>query len=238
MNVPFGSVGFALFFVLELALLESGLDEFAFAMAADEKILGKRIDRLGADAVQADAELEDIVVVFRAGIDLGNAIDDFAQRNAAAEIAHGHRVVLDRDLDLLAVAHDEFIDGVIDDLLEQDVAAIVVMGAVADAADVHAGAQPDVLERGERFDFALVVNVLLGFSHGTQFRVLYGTKKEWNKGRRRSMHGTPGLRRSLRGMFETRTIATQNRCSANRSERKREQGADWTLRDVLIQKDV
>jgi hypothetical protein len=40
------------------------------------------------------------------------------------------------------------------------------MRAVADAADVHAGAEADVFEGGKRFDFAFVVNVLFGVSHG------------------------------------------------------------------------
>jgi hypothetical protein len=39
------------------------------------------------------------------------------------------------------------------------------MGAVADAADVHAGAQADVFEGRKRFDFALVVNVFFALSH-------------------------------------------------------------------------
>ncbi len=163
--MPSGSVGLALLFVLEPALLEGRLDEFPAAMAAHHELRGKRVDGLGADAIQADAELEHVVIVFGAGVDLGDAIDDFAQRDAAAEIAHGHGLVLDVDLDLLAGAHDEFVDGVIDHLFEQDIAAVVVMRAVADAADVHARAQPDVLQRGKRLDLALVVNVLLGFCH-------------------------------------------------------------------------
>ncbi len=68
-------------------------------------------------------------------------------------------------LHLLAVAHDEFVNGVINDLLEQDVAAVVVMGAVADAADVHAGAQADMFQGGKRLDLALVVNVFFALSH-------------------------------------------------------------------------
>jgi hypothetical protein len=63
------------------------------------------------------------------------------------------------------VAHDEFVNRVIDHFLHQNVTAIVVIRAIADAADVHAGAQADVLERRKRFDFALVVNVFLFFSH-------------------------------------------------------------------------
>src|SRR5207248_10908134 len=43
------------------------------------------------------------------------------------------------------------------------------------AADVHAGAQPDVLDGRKRLDFALVIDLLFGFRHGAQFRLLYGT---------------------------------------------------------------
>ena len=53
---------------------------------------------------------------------------------------------------------------------QQDVAAVVIMGAVANAADVHAGAQADVLQRGEGFDFALVVNVLVVICLVSEFR--------------------------------------------------------------------
>src|SRR5579859_7446387 len=80
--------GFAFLLVLELALLEPGFHELAFPMAADQEFFGKSVNRLGADAVQADAELKHVVVVFGAGIDLGNAIDNFSQRNAPAEITH------------------------------------------------------------------------------------------------------------------------------------------------------
>ena len=71
----------------------------------------------------------------------------------------------DLDLDLLAVAHDVFVNRVVHDLLEQDVTAVVGMRAGADASDVHARAQPDVLQRGQRLDLALVVIVLCVFSH-------------------------------------------------------------------------
>ena len=37
-------------------------------------------------------------------------------------------------------------DGVVDHLLEEDVDAVVRIGAIAQTADVHAGAQADVLE--------------------------------------------------------------------------------------------
>ena len=130
-------------------------------MAAHVKFFGKRVDRLRADAVQADAELEHVVVIFRARVNLRHALDDFAQGNATAEIANAHARALDLDVHLFAVAHDVFINGVIHDLLEQDVATVVLIGPVADSPDVHARAQANVFKAGERLDFALVVNLLL-----------------------------------------------------------------------------
>ena len=144
------------------------LREFPAAMTPHHELFRERVDRLGAHAVEADAELEHVIVVFGSRVDLGHAIHHFAQRDAAAVIAHADLVALDADQHLLAVAHDEFVDGVVDHLLEQDVAAVVVMGAVADAPDVHAGAQADVFEGTERLDLALVVGVFFFVSHGVE----------------------------------------------------------------------
>src|SRR6185437_8467120 len=131
-------------FLLQLADLETRLGEFTVAMAADEKVFRQRIHGLRADAVEADAELKHVVIVFRAGVDLGNAVHDLAERNATPEIAHRHAITVEADVNFLAVAHDEFINGVVHNLLEQDIAAVVGMRARADAPDIHAGAQPDM----------------------------------------------------------------------------------------------
>ncbi len=155
-----GLAGFALVLLFQPPLRKHAFHEFTVAMAADDELLRQRIHRLGADAVQTHAELEHVVVVFRAGVDLGHALDDLAQRNAPAVIADGDAVALDGDVHLLAEPHDVFVDGVVDDLLEQDVTAVVVVGAVADAPDIHARAQADVLDAGQRLDLALVVIVL------------------------------------------------------------------------------
>ena len=93
---PVRFAGCALLFALEFALLEPGLHELAAAMAADDELAREGVDGLGADAVEADAELEDVVVVFGAGVDLRDALDDLAQGDAPAEIADGHFLVLDR----------------------------------------------------------------------------------------------------------------------------------------------
>ena len=57
------------------------------------------------------------------------------------------------------------LDRVIDDFFQEDVAAVVVMRTIADAADVHPRAQADVLQRRQCLDLALVVNVLVVVCH-------------------------------------------------------------------------
>ncbi len=141
-----GLVGLALLFILELALFERGFDKLAFAKAANPKFLREGIDRFGPDAVQADAELENIIIILGPSIDLGNTIDDFAKRNAAAEVTDPDRLIFDDYLNLFAGAHNELIDGIIDHLFEQDIAAVIVMRTVANPADVHASTQPDVFQ--------------------------------------------------------------------------------------------
>src|SRR5579864_2679449 len=93
---------FALILLLELALLEKGLDELAFAKAAHQELFRERIDGLGAHPVQPHAELKYVVIIFRAGVNLRHALDHFSQRNPAPKITHRHRFVGDSDLDLLA----------------------------------------------------------------------------------------------------------------------------------------
>src|SRR5437879_883345 len=99
-----GLVGFALFLIFDFALFESGFDELALAMAANEEILGEGVYGFGADSVEADTELEDVVVVFGAGVNLRDAIHDFAEGDAASEIADGDGLFLDGDMDLFACA--------------------------------------------------------------------------------------------------------------------------------------
>src|SRR5437867_2299342 len=71
--------GLAFVLLLEAALFERSFDVFAAAMAANREFLRERVDGLRPDAVEADAELEDVVVVFGARIDLGDAVDHLAQ---------------------------------------------------------------------------------------------------------------------------------------------------------------
>src|SRR5205807_9612474 len=111
----------------DFALFESGFDELALAMAANEEVLGEGIYGFGADSVETDTELEDVVVVFGAGVNLRDAIHDFAEGDAASEIADGDGLFLDGDMDLFASAHDEFINAIVDDFLKQNVTAIIAV---------------------------------------------------------------------------------------------------------------
>ena len=112
--IRFGRLAFL--FVLKLALFERGFDELAFPVAAHQEVLGKGVNGFGAYPVEADAELENIVVVLCTRVNLGHAIDHLSQRNTSPEIAHCDGFVFDADLDLFAGAHNEFVDGIVDDL--------------------------------------------------------------------------------------------------------------------------
>ncbi len=69
-------------------------------------------------------------------------------RDAAAVVGHRDRVVLvDRDVDAVAVARERLVDGVVHDLVDE-----VVQPAHADVADVHGGALADSLEAFEDLD--------------------------------------------------------------------------------------
>ena len=113
--------------------------------------LGERVDGLGADAVQTYGLLEGLVVELASRVQYAGGLDDGVERDAAAEVAHGDFVVLDIDQDLLAEAHGVLVDGVVHDLLEQDIDAVTFLASVAEAADVHAGTKPDVLDSFDGF---------------------------------------------------------------------------------------
>ena len=128
------------------AACESGFGETAFAMGTDPKGRGEGIDGFEPDSIESDAELENIIVVLGAGIDLGDAFRHFAEGDAATEIADDDVTIFDIDVDFAAVPHDMLIDGIIDDLFEQDIDAIVVIGPISEATDIHSGSQADMVD--------------------------------------------------------------------------------------------
>ncbi len=136
--------------VLELAALKAGPGALPVAVGADVEGFRQGVDGLGTDAVESDGLLEDLVVELAAGVEDAHGLDHGVQGNPAAEVAHGDVVHLDSDPDLLAEAHRELVDGVVHDLLQQDVNAVAGVVAVAQAADIHARAKAYVLYAFER----------------------------------------------------------------------------------------
>ena len=139
------------------ALREGDRARLAVADRTDRKLARKHVDGLDADAVQTDGLLEGRAAVFAAGIHLADGRRERFERNAAAVVAHRDHVVGHRDLDQLAGAHDEFVDRVVDNLLDQDIDAVVGLRAVAQLADIHARTQADMLARSEGYDGVVAV---------------------------------------------------------------------------------
>ena len=125
--------------------------------------VGFHQEGLGADAVHTHGLLEGSRVELTAGVQLGNHIHHLSERDAASEVAHGHGPVLvDGDVDALAIAHRELVDGVVDDLFQEDVDTVTLPFAIAQAADVHTGTPPDVFVPLQGNDvFLTVVGSLL-----------------------------------------------------------------------------
>ena len=146
----------------EDAALEDRLEVLALAEGGHAEVGGEGVDRLGAHAVEADGKLEYVVVVLGARIDDGHALDDLAEGDAAAVVADRDRgaalgQVLHLRHDALPRPHDELVHGVVHDLLEEDVDAVIGIRAVAKAADVHARPEADVLEGGKGLYLGFVV---------------------------------------------------------------------------------
>lgn len=139
----FGRFQFALLF--EVAKLEFG----GFGLAVPEcrylEVFGKGVDRFGSHAVQAHGFFEGLRVVLGAGIDLAHHIHHLAQGDTPAKVAHRDAVLVDCHVDLLAVAHGELVDGVVDHLFEQHVYAVFRAAPVTEFTDIHTRTQANVL---------------------------------------------------------------------------------------------
>jgi hypothetical protein len=156
------------------------LHEVLVAVAGDGEAqpLGEGVDAGDADAVQAAGDLVAVLVELAAGVE--HAHDDLgggalglvlvvhldADRDAAAVVGDGDGVVgVDGDDDVVAVAGQGLVDGVIDDFEHH----VVQAGAVGGVADVHAGTLAHGLQPFELLDAGFVVVVGgggLGIGHG------------------------------------------------------------------------
>ena len=104
----------------ELPLLEDDCLHRPVAVGGDSHTGGESVDRLEPDAIEPDRLLEDLVVVLGAGIHRTYSLSERALRDASAVVADGDVAVLllvDRDVDVLAVPHRILVDGVVDHLL-------------------------------------------------------------------------------------------------------------------------
>ena len=131
--------------LFKLALDETCRMELAIAVGTDEKLLGKGIDSLGADAVETDRLLESLVVELAARVEHADSLDYRPQRNASAVVAHGDLSFLaDIDGYLPAEAHRKLVYRVVDDFLEHHVDTVVLAAAVSEPSYIHTGPHPDV----------------------------------------------------------------------------------------------
>ena len=135
---------------------------FAVAHRTGREFARKHVHCLDAHAVHADRLFEGVASVLAARVHLPDGHRERFEGNAAAVVAHRDHLVGDRDVDLLARAHDELVDRVVNDLLDKHVERLVGLRTVAHRADVHARAQPDMLPRGEGHDGVVAVVVCVG----------------------------------------------------------------------------
>ena len=122
----------------QLPPLEGGAARLPVAEGLHREGGGEGVDGLRAHAVQPDGLLERLGVELAARVHDGNHVGHLAQRNAASEVAHLHRALVQAHVDAAPRPHAVFVDGVVYHFLEQHVDAVVGVRAVAQLADVHA----------------------------------------------------------------------------------------------------
>ena len=144
-----------------LAAREVHVVLLAVALHPDLERFRKRVHDRHADAVQTARHLVRVLVELAAGVQHRHRQLDTrhlfrrmnVDRNAAAVVVDGDRVVgVNRDVDVVRVAGERFVDRVVDDLVDE-----MVQSAFRRRADVHAGALPHRLETFEYLDLARVV---------------------------------------------------------------------------------
>src|SRR5690606_15450363 len=128
----------------------------AVALHVDVESVRQGVDHRAADAMQATGDRVSAATELAAGVqdrehdlDRGLLLDRvLGDRDAAAVVDDAHTAVgEDRDLDVVAVAGEGLIDGVVDDLVDQ-----VVQTTWAGRSDVHSRALADRFEPLENLD--------------------------------------------------------------------------------------
>ena len=161
-----GALGLADDFELLRRLAARELHRIDLAVARDLHLepFGKRVDALGADAVQAAGIFVGALAEFAAGVQVGQHQFDgrhvpfrmHVHRDAAPVVADGHRAIhVDRHLDLVAIAGQMFVNGVV-----QHLEHAVVQAALVRVADIHARPLAHRLQTLQFVNFGRVI--LLG----------------------------------------------------------------------------
>ena len=165
---------------LRRAALVALLVDLAVAPDLEIELFGQRVDDRDADAVQAARHLVAVVVELAAGVEHGQhdfrgraAARVLIGRNAAAVVDDRDGMVdVERDVDLVAVPGQRFVDRVVDDLVDE-----MVQAGSAGRADVHRRALADRLEALEDLDLvrAVVVRRACAVAVRTGTRVVGGS---------------------------------------------------------------
>ena len=153
---------------LEVARLDAAGElhvvDLAVAVDLDLEPLADEVDDARADAVQAARRLVGaVLVVLELAARAERGEDDLDGRDLrlgvhadgdapAVVAARAASVGLDLHVDVVRVAGERLVDRVVDDLVDE-----VVQAARVVAADVHAGAEADVLDVGQHLDLRLAV---------------------------------------------------------------------------------
>ena len=133
----------------------------AVAVDREDEPFGEGVDAGDADAVEAAGDFVGGMVEFAAGVEDGEG--DFAggllfdgmdvHGNAAAVVRHGDGVVdVDDDFDVVAVAGERFVDGVVHDFVDE-----MVEASLMGVADVHGRAFADGFQAFQNGDLRGVV---------------------------------------------------------------------------------
>ena len=148
------------------AALEADGVDLAVAINLALEPVGERVGAFGADAVQAAGEFIRAVAEFAAGVQAGEHEFDggdfrhlvHLDRNAAAVVLDADGAVgVDGDGDVLAVAGQMLVDGVVDHLEHA-----VVQAAFIGVADIHAGTEADGFKAFEFLDLIGTIRLVCG----------------------------------------------------------------------------
>ena len=154
----------------ELTFLESSPTYLSIPEAGYLETATERIHCLDTHPVQPDTFLECLGIVLTSRIQLTDCLNELALRNAATIVTDAHpKVVLDGHFDFLSGPHLELVDAVVHHFLQKDIDTVIALLSIAQTADVHTGADTDVLHVVQMSD--ILVGIFYGrfnqfFFHG------------------------------------------------------------------------